>query len=325
MTTYLITGGAGFIGSNLCDALIARGERVLCVDNFNTFYDPALKRRNIAVLQDQPNFVLYELDIRDADALTDVFARERPSHVAHFAGMANPRQSIKQPREYAEVNVVGTLNLLQAGVEHGVKNFVITSTSSVYGIPETIPYVETDPANRPISPYGATKKASEMLAFTYHELYSVPMTVIRPFTVYGPRGRPDKTPDLFVEAMLKHQPITLYNGGRDVFRDWTFIDDFISGFLAALDTALPFEIINLGNAHPIELRHFLDVLQEITGLEASVDEQPVPKGEPLINYADIGKARRLLGYNPQTSLEAGLTAFWRWYTTTNNITGLVER
>ncbi len=309
----LITGGAGFIGSHVCEALLARGEQVICVDNFNTFYDPAQKRRNLAAIADHPGFTLHEIDIRDAAALDAVFAAHRPARVAHFAGMANPRQSVKQPRVYAEVNVSGTLNVLQSGVEHGVGNFVVISSSSVYGVPAAIPFTEADPTNRPLSPYAATKKSSELLAHTYHALYRVPTTVIRPFTVYGPRGRPDMTPHLFVRAMAAGEPLTLYNGGVDVFRDWTFVGDFVSGILSALDTALAFEVINLGNAQPVELRRFIEVLQAVTGLTAIINAQPAPAGEPLITAADISKARQLLGYNPQMTLEAGLASFWQWY------------
>lgn len=314
MTTYLVTGGAGFIGSHVCDALLERGEHVVCLDNFtDLLYDPQYKRRNLAQAERHPNFTLYEGDIRDLAMLRALFQRERPTHVAHFAGMANPRLSVREPHLYVEVNVTGTLNVLQCGVESGVQNFVVTSSSTVYGIPQAIPYVETDPTNRPISPYGATKKASELLAHTYHALHGVPTTVIRPFTVYGPRGRPDMTPHLFVRAMVRQEPITLFDGGIGVFRDWTFVDDFVSGFVAALDRALPFEVINLGNATPLELRHFVQVLAQVTGLEAQINSQPLPVGEPQRNFADIGKARALLGYQPTTTVEQGLAAFWQWY------------
>jgi UDP-glucuronate 4-epimerase len=313
MTTYLVTGGAGFIGSNVCDALVARGELVICVDNFNDYYAPDRKRHNIRCLEERSNFKLYEADIRDAETVERIFAAERPTHVAHFAGMANPRYSIAHPHVYAEVNVGGTLNLLESGAHHGAAVFVLMSSSSVYGVPEAIPFREDDATNRPLSQYGATKKASEVLAFTYHHLYGVPTTVIRPFTVYGPRGRPDMTPHLFVAAMERGEPITLYEGGRDIFRDWTYVGDFVEGILSALDTALPFEIVNLGNAHPVEVRKFVALLTEVTGLDARVEERPLPKGEPRTTYADIGKAQRLLGYNPRTTTETGLQHFWEWY------------
>ncbi len=313
MTAYLVTGGAGFIGSNLCDALVARGETVICVDNFNDYYPPDRKRRNIQPLLDRGNFKLYEADIRDAATIESIFAAEHPTHIAHFAAMANPRFSIQHPRPYAEVNVGGTLNILESGVHHGAEVFVITSTSSVYGIPEAVPFREDDPVNRPLSQYGATKKASEVLAYTYHHLYGVPTTVVRPFTVFGPRGRPDMTPHLFVAAMERDAPITLYEGGRQIFRDFTYVGDFVAGVLGALEKALPFEIVNLGNSRPVEVCHFVDLLQQVTGLTARVEERPLPRGEPRMTYADVGKARRLLGYDPRTTTETGLQNFWDWY------------
>ncbi|GAC1642985.1 MAG: GDP-mannose 4,6-dehydratase [Herpetosiphon sp.] len=313
MKGCLVTGGAGFLGSHLCERLVARGERVICLDNFNSFYDPAQKRRNIAGLAQNSGFTVCEVDLRDTAAVHEVFARERPSHVAHFAAMANPRRSIQQPHEYVDVNVGGSLNILEAGVRNGVENFVLVSTSSVYGVPEQVPWAESEPANRPLSPYGATKKAAEVLAYSYHALYGVPTTVIRPFTVFGPRGRPDMTPHLFVRQMVRNEPLTLYNGGHDVYRDWTYVGDFMDGFVQALDRALQFEIINLGNSNPVEVAHFVAVLQQVTGLAGRIESPPVPAGEPRMTFADITKARQLLGYDPRTSLEVGLSDFWEWY------------
>lgn len=313
MNTYLVTGGAGFIGSHICEALLARGERVACVDNFNDYYTPDRKRRNIAAALLNPDYSCHEADIRDEDALKAVFERVKPTHVAHFAAMAGPRRSIEQPRFYAAVNVDGTLNVLDNARLQGVRAIVLASTSSVYGIPKRVPFREDDPTDQPLSPYGATKKATEVLAYTYHYLYGVPTTIVRPFTVFGPRGRPDMTPHLFVNAMREGKPITLFNGGRDLYRDYTYVGDFVPGVLAALDVARPYEIFNLGNANPIEMRHFMAVLQRVTGLQAIIEEKPAPRGEPLRTYADISKARELLGYAPATDLETGLANFWRWY------------
>lgn len=313
MNTYLVTGGAGFIGSHLCEALLARGDRVACVDNFNDYYTPDRKRRNIIAASQNPNYSCHAVDIRDHAALGQVFAQVQPTHVAHFAAMAGPRRSIEQPWLYAAVNIDGTVNVLDNARLHGVKAIVLASTSSVYGIPDRVPFQEDDPANRPLSPYGATKKASEVMAYTYHYLYGVPTTVVRPFTVFGPRGRPDMTPHLFVTAMRQGKPITLFNGGHEIYRDYTYVGDFVPGVMAALDVARPYDIFNLGNSKPIEMCHFMDVLQQVTGLKAIIEEKPAPRGEPLRTHADISKARELLGYNPSTTLETGLRNFWNWY------------
>jgi UDP-glucuronate 4-epimerase len=313
MKTVLVTGGAGFIGSHLCQGLLARGDRVICLDNFNDFYDPRRKRQNIAPFAASPHFSLVHADLRDPDSLAKLFAEFRPTHVAHLAAMANPRRSIQNPTLYCAVNVQGTLNLLEACQAFPIQALVLFSTSSVYGLSGKPPFREDEPADRPLSPYGATKRASELLAYTWHYLHGTPTTIIRPFTVYGPRGRPDMTPWLFVDAMRQNKPITLYNGGRNLFRDYTYVGDFIPGVIATLDRALPFEIINLGNDHPVEICHFIDLLQRITGLQAIIQEKPLPRGEPTLTHADLTKARTLLGYNPATSLEAGLSQFWEWY------------
>src|SRR5262245_15951255 len=220
---YLVTGGAGFVGSHLGDALLARGDQVICVDNFNDYYSPARKRRNIAAALDHAGYTLVEGDFRDLAAMEQVFAAHRPDRVAHIGAMAGPRPSVERPLLYEEVNVRGTGNLLELAGGYDVKGFVFASTSSVYGAAPT-PWSEDLSTDRPLSPYAATKKAAEVLAYTFHYLYNMPTRVVRFFTVYGPRGRPDMTPYLFVDAMVKHKPITLFNGGVGVHRDWTYVD-----------------------------------------------------------------------------------------------------
>jgi UDP-glucuronate 4-epimerase len=242
---YLITGGAGFIGSHLTDALLARGDEVVCFDNFNDYYNPARKRQNIAGALNHSGYTLVEADLRDAAAVDDVFQTYKPTHVAHLGAMANPRASVQRPLLYEEVNVRGTMHILDAARRFDVQHLVVASTSSVYGLSPT-PWSEDLPADRPLSPYAATKRSSELLAYTFHQQYGVPTQVVRFFTVYGPRGRPDMTPHLFVNAMVKQQPITLFNGGIGVYRDWTYIDDIVAGVTATLDSNLPFETINLG-------------------------------------------------------------------------------
>jgi UDP-glucuronate 4-epimerase len=309
---YLVTGGAGFIGSHLSEALLARGDEVTCLDNFNDYYSPERKRRHIAVAQTHPGYTLVEADIRDTDALESIFQRYKPEKVAHLAGMANPRVSLERPMLYEEVNVRGTLNLLTLAGRTGVKGFLLASTSSVYGMSPT-PWTEETPTNRPLSYYAATKKAAEVLAFTAHNHYQLPVRVVRFFTVYGPRGRPDMTPSLFVRPMLAGEPVTLFNGGVGVFRDWTFVDDIVAGICAALDADLGYEIFNLGNSSPVELSSFIATLERLTGVKAIIDAKPLPAADPPITFAATDKAGQLLGWEPHTAVEEGLERFWVWY------------
>jgi UDP-glucuronate 4-epimerase len=309
---YLVTGGAGFIGSHLADTLLARGDEVICVDNFNDYYSPARKRRNIAGALAQPGYTLVEGDFRDPAAMAQLFATHRPERIAHIGAMAGPRPSVERPLLYEDVNVRGTVNLLDLAHRHGVQGFVLASTSSVYGQAPT-PWSEDLATDRPLSPYAATKKAAEVLAYTFHYLHKLPTRVVRFFTVYGPRGRPDMTPYLFVDAMLKRKPITLFNGGIGVYRDWTYVDDIVAGVVAALDSDIPFDTFNLGNSSPVQLCDFIALLEQVTDLEAIVDNQPLPAADPPITYANVEKARRLLGFQPTTWLEQGLAQFWAWY------------
>lgn len=309
---YLVTGGAGFIGSHLCDALLARGEEVICVDNFNDYYTPLRKRRNVAQALGQRGYTLIEADFRDLAAMEQVFASQRPEKIAHLGGMAGPRPSVAQPLLYEDVNIRGTLNLLDLAQRHAAKGFVLASTSSVYGRTPT-PWTEDMPTNQPLSPYAATKKAAEILAYTMNSLHGVPTRVVRFFTVYGPRGRPDMTPYLFVDAMRQNKPITLFNDGIGVYRDWTYVDDIISGVIAALEADLPFEIFNLGNSNPVEVRDFVSKLEQITDYEALIQSSPLSGAEPLITYANTDKAQRMLQFQPRMSLEEGLSRFWDWY------------
>jgi UDP-glucuronate 4-epimerase len=225
---YLITGGAGFIGSHLSDALLARGDQVVCIDNFNDYYDPARKRRNIARALTNPGYTLVEADFRDADAMDRIFAHYRPQRVAHIGAMAGPRPSMQNPALYEDVNVRGTLTVLEMAARYQVDGLVLASTSSVYGLSPT-PWSEESPTDRPLSFYAATKKAAEVLAYTAHRRHGIPIRIVRFFTVYGPRGRPDMTPHLFVDAMVAGKAITLFNGGIGVYRDWTYIADIVAG------------------------------------------------------------------------------------------------
>jgi UDP-glucuronate 4-epimerase len=306
----LVTGGAGFIGSNTVDALLARGDEVVAVDNFNAYYDPARKRANVAHLADHPHFRLVEADVRDTDAMAQLF--EKFDAIAHLAAMANVRYSIDRAPLYYDVNVQGSLNLLELAVEHQVGNFVFASTSSVYGRTKQLPFVETDPCNRPLAPYPATKKACEVLGYTYHNLHGLNFTALRFFSVYGPRGRPDMMPYMVTERILRGETITLYDAGR-MQRDWTYIDDIVAGVVAALDRPLGYEIINLGRGEPVWMDAFVQLVEEMIGEKAILSTPPAPSSEPPVTFANIDRARRLLDYNPTMPAAEGMRRFWAWY------------
>jgi UDP-glucuronate 4-epimerase len=309
---YLVTGAAGFIGSHVAESLLAQGHEVIGLDNFNDYYDPMRKRKNVVSALATPNYTLLEADIRDYAALETIFATYKPQRVAHLAAMANPRVSLERPILYEEVNVRGSMHLLTLAGRYGVEGFLLASTSSVYGMSPT-PWTETTPTDQPLSYYAATKKAAEVVAFTAHRQFQMPTRIVRFFTVYGPRGRPDMTPSLFVRPMLAGQPITLFNGGHGVFRDWTYVDDIVRGVIAALNCDLEYEIFNLGNSQPVQLSEFITTLEQIIGLKAEIQSQPLPAADPPITFASVEKAGRLLGWEPSTHIGEGLKRFWEWY------------
>jgi len=308
----LVTGGAGFIGSHLSEALLARGEQVVVVDNFNDYYSPARKRRNVAGMLPHPDFRLYEADVRDGEALAEIFQQEKPDKVLHIAAMAGVRYSVEQPKLYEEVNIGGTLLVLDQARRHGVRNLVLASSSSVYGADCQAPFREDDSCARPLSPYAATKRAAEMLAYTYHHLYGLPVTCLRFFTAYGPRGRPDMAPYRFTDSIYRGLPLELYGDGSYV-RDYTYIEDIIAGVLAALDADFPYEIINLGNSHTITIADYIALIEEIVQRKANIIRLPVAAGDVPLTHADISKARRLLGFDPQTPVAEGMERFFAWY------------
>jgi UDP-glucuronate 4-epimerase len=309
---YLVTGGAGFIGSHLAEALLARGDEVICVDNFNDYYSPARKRRNVASALALPGYTLVEADIRDDAALDAAFAAHRPDKVAHIAAMGSISYSVRNPKLYEEVNIRGTLNVLDAARRHAARGLVLASTSSIYGRTDKIPFVETDSTDRPLAPYPASKKADEVLAAAYSTSYGLPCVCVRFFNVYGPRGRPDMTPYLFTDAIAHDRPITLYDGGRPR-RDWTYVDDIVAGVVAALDGDFSYEIFNLGRGQPVLMSDFVAIIERLVGKRAQIVDAPLPANEASVTYADVGKAQRLLGYSPRVSVEQGMTRFWQWY------------
>jgi UDP-glucuronate 4-epimerase len=306
-----VTGGAGFIGSHTVDALLARGDEVVAVDNFNDYYSPARKRANVAHLADHPRFRLIEADIRDAEAMAALFDAPFDA-IIHLAAMANVRYSIGRAPLYYAVNVQGTLNLLELAVQHRVGNFVFASTSSVYGRTEQLPFIETDPCNYPLAPYPATKKACELLGYTYHNLHGLNFNAVRFFSVYGPRGRPDMMPYMVTDRVYRGETIKLFDAGR-MQRDWTYVDDIVAGVLAAADRPLGYEIINLGRGEPVWMDAFVELVEELVGKPAILEKPPAPSSEPPVTFASVDKARRLLDYHPTTSVAEGMRRLWEWY------------
>jgi UDP-glucuronate 4-epimerase len=309
--SILVTGGAGFIGSRLAARLLAAGEQVVILDNFNTYYDPAIKRENIASLN-KDKLVLVEGDVRDEALMKRVFAEYHVHKVAHLAAMAGMRFSADQARLYAEVNTTGSVVLMDAARKHNVEVFVQASTSSVYGQTLRIPFKEEDPADWPLAPYPASKRAAEIFAHSFHHLFGLNVTVLRFFNVYGPHGRPDMMPIKVIEAMVNDQPITVFDGG-DLQRDWTYIDDTVDGIIAALNRPLGFRIINLGRGEPVSLTTFIQIYEELIGKSAIIQKVAAPLTEHRISYCDNTLAQELLGFAPKVHIADGLSNTWDWY------------
>lgn len=306
----LVTGAAGFIGSRLSRALLERGDNVVGLDNFDPYYDIALKVRHLSAL-DSSRFRLVRGDLRDAPLLRTLFEAEGFEAVAHIGALAAVRYSVEFPLVYGQVNVQGTANLLDAARHTSMPRCVLASTGSVYGRDTPTPFDEEAPAVHPLAPYPASKRAMELFAHSFAHLYGLQTTVLRLFNVYGPHGRPDMMPWKWSQQISQSQPLTLFEGGR-LKRDWTFIDDIVSGFISALDRPFDFEIINLGGGQPIENRRFVQILEGLIGQSAHILEVPCPPSEPLETFARIDKARRLLDYAPQTGVEDGLERFVVW-------------
>ena len=317
MKTILITGGAGFIGSHLAGRLLAEGDwHVTVVDDFNDFYQPAIKRANIAAHLSHPRYRLVEADIRDRATLAEAFNAAFDC-IVHLAARAGVRPSLLQPALYAETNINGTLNLLELAREHGIKQFVFGSSSSVYGINAKVPFSEEDPIRQPISPYAATKAAGELLGHTYSHLYGMRCICLRFFTVYGARQRPDLAIHKFARLISDGRPIPVFGDGT-TRRDYTYIDDIISGVRAAIDyQGSDYEVINLGESRTVELRELISLLEKELGRKATIERQPLQPGDVPQTFADITKARELLAYNPQTQIEDGIHRFVEWFRETS--------
>lgn len=311
MNRILITGAAGFIGSHLSQQLLADGYHVLGYDSFNDFYNPTIKRDNVADALSHKHFELVEADILDARVMDQAVARVKPDAIVHLAAMAGVRPSIENPSLYTDINLVGTARVLDAAVRHGVKRFVFGSSSSVYGNNSKIPFAESDPVENPISPYAATKRAAELLCHTYWHIHRLPITCLRFFTVYGPRQRPDLAICKFMKAIAAGQSIPVFGDGS-TRRDYTYIADIVAGIIAALDKCERFDIINLGSHRPIGLLELIKAIEKTAGKQAKLDFQPMQPGDVECTYADLTHASCRLGFNPTTSLEQGLAAQWQW-------------
>ncbi|HIE38702.1 MAG TPA: SDR family oxidoreductase [Anaerolineales bacterium] len=308
----LVTGAAGFIGSHVAEALLARGDTVAGLDNFNNYYSPARKRANAALLAAYPRFTLREADVRDADEMERICAEGRFDVVVHLAAMANVRYSIERAPLYTDVNIRGTVNMLEAARRVGIPHFVFASTSSVYGHTKRLPFREDDPLGQPLAPYPASKIAGEVMGHAFHSLFSLSFTALRFFSVYGPRGRPDMMPYIITDSIVHDREFMLYDGG-EMYRDWTYIADIVSGVVAAVDRPLGYERINLGRGEPMRMADFVELVEELVGKPARMTTPPAPPSEPKINYADVSKARQLLDYDPKTPVAEGMQQFWEWY------------
>ena len=305
MKNVFITGVAGFIGSNLADTLLNLGMRVSGIDNFDNFYDPEIKRKVVEKLKSYPGFKIFEGDIRDRKLLDQIFEAEKPELVIHLAARAGVRPSIEDPELYYDVNVTGTLVLLEAMRKAGLKDLLFASSSSVYGNNKKVPFSESDAVDNPISPYAATKKAGELLCYTYHHLYNFNIFCLRFFTVYGPGQRPEMAIQQFGRKITEGTPITLFGDGT-TRRDYTFVGDIVAGILAAAGKLDGYQILNLGNSDTISLIDLVRGIEETLGRKALIEWQPMQPGDVEITYADISKARNLIGYKPDYPVKKGL-------------------
>ena len=316
MATYFITGGAGFIGSTLSEKLIKQGNKVIAIDNFCDFYDPKLKEKNIENLIKEPNFKLYRGDIRDRQTIKKVFDENKIDVVMSLAAMAGVRPSIENPCLYQEVNCLGLQNILEEMKLHDVKNGVLASSSSVYGNCKEVPFREDMIVDYAISPYAATKKANEVMAHVYHKLYDFNIIMLRFFTVFGPRQRPDLAINKFTRLMLQNEEIPMFGDGT-TSRDYTYVDDIVDGIIKSCEYTLNnknvYEILNLGNSSPVTLKELINTIGKTVGFIPKIKKLPMQPGDVDRTYADISKAKNLIGYEPKTSFEDGIKNFVEWY------------
>lgn len=316
--SVLVTGAAGFIGSHIAEALIRRGHSVVGLDNFDPFYDPTIKRANLSDIErtashHSGSFRFVEADLCDQAAISALFSEARLTGVMHLAARAGVRPSIAQPSLYARVNVVGTTILLEAASRAGVSRFVCASSSSVYGNNAKVPFAETDPVDHPISPYAATKKSCELIGHTFHHLTGMPVAMLRFFTVYGPRQRPDLAISLFMNRIARGEPIPVFGDGT-MSRDYTFIDDIVAGAVAAYER-IPdygYRVWNLGGSRPVTLSEMIEAVERIVGRRAVIDRRPPPPGDVERTFADLSRSEAELGFRPRISFDEGLSGQWEW-------------
>ena len=310
---FLVTGGAGFIGSHVCERLLRDGHHVWALDDLNAFYDPQFKRRNLREIQAlaQP-FEFVQADITDRAALDEIFSSVRFDQVIHLAARAGVRPSLLEPALYQRVNVEGTVNVLEAGRRNGVKKMILASSSSVYGLNSRAPFSEDDPIFTAISPYAASKLACESLGHVWHHLYKMDVAMLRFFTVYGPRQRPDLALYKFAQLICAGKPIPVFGDGTTA-RDYTFVTDTVEGIIACTRKELGYEIFNLGESQTVSLQRMIELLENALGRKAAIDRQPMQPGDVPLTYASIAKAREKLGYNPQVPFERGIELFVDWF------------
>lgn len=311
-TTILVTGSAGFIGFHVTKKLLDMGVRVIGLDNLNNYYDVKLKKDRNSILKKYKKYKFYQGDLKNLNFIKKIFNNHDINKICHLAAQAGVRYSLLNPHIYIQSNIVGFTNLIDEAKNHKVKDFIYASSSSIYGNNKKIPFSVKDNVDHPISLYAASKKSNELIAHTYHHLYGMNCTGLRFFTVYGPYGRPDMASFIFTKAILKNQPIKVFNFGK-MKRDFTYIDDIVSGVIAALHHSYPYEIFNLGNNRPIELEHFIKLLEKNIGKKAKKEMLPIQAGDVPKTFADIKNSRRKLNFSPKTPVEKGLKKFIAWY------------
>ena len=316
MSSILVTGGAGFIGSHLVNHLLDLGHQVHVIDDFNDFYDARIKEQNLQEAASHSNFTLHRADICDVEGIAALFRQHRFQIVAHLAARAGVWLSLERPLLYQQVNIQGTLNLLEQARHHDVEKFIFASSSSVYGNNKKVPFSEDDPVDYPISPYAATKRAGELLCHTYHHLYKMPIFCLRFFTVYGPRNRPDLAIYKFSKNIYHGDPIDVFGDGS-MQRDFTYIGDIIDGVLRAIDKCNGYRIYNLGESRPVKLGDLIAAIERTVGKQAKINRKSMQPGDVTRTYADVSRASSELGYNPTTEIGAGLEKFWKWYLQTH--------
>lgn len=308
----LITGGAGFIGANLTEELLKQDCTVTIFDNFNPYYNPEYKRANIKSFARNTNFHCIKGDITDKELLIKVFKERTPNKVIHLAASVGVRNSIEHPEVYVRNNVEGAKNILEMVGLHGVKHFLFASSSSIYGNNSPTPFEEDNVVDSPLSPYAQTKKDGEVLCFDHHKKFNTQVTIFRFFTVYGPKGRPDMAPYIFTESILKEKKVSIFGDGT-AKRDFTYISDLVDGIILGIEKEFSFEIFNLGSSSPVEIKTFIEKIEKITEKKAQLEYKDRFLTEMRDTYANIEKARKLLGYNPRVTLNEGLEVFVQWF------------